>query len=66
MKTAPSPKWFSYITHTKFACHELIAVEIRSLWRDLVAHGREYIRDFLSKIVPENDMFMSIIFLSLS
>ena len=52
MKTALSSKWFSYITDTKFSCHELIAVGIRSLRRDLVAHGREEVCDFLSQIVP--------------
>jgi len=60
MKTVPSSKWFSYITNTKFACQELIAVGIRSLRRDLDAHGTEQVYDFLTQIVSDDDMFVSV------
>jgi len=41
MKTAPSPKWVSYIIHTKFECQKSIGVEIIPLRRIPAARGRE-------------------------
>ena len=48
------------MTNTKFACQELIAVGIRSLRRDLDAHGTEQVYDFLTQIVSDDDMFLSV------